>query len=164
MPNPLKYNIRKASEEDVPKILQLVKKLAEYEKLSHQAVATEELFKQFGFGETAYYHALIAENNHAGAVGFALYFFKFSTFLGKPTLHLEDLFVLPEHRKSGIGKSLLKTLAGIALEKNCGRMEWDVLDWNKPAIQFYESIDAAPLSDWITYRLTTDNLKKLATK
>ena len=125
-------------------------------------IATEALFKEFGFGNTAYFQALLAENDRNDAIGFALYFFKFSTFLGKPTLHLEDLFVLPEYRGRGIGKSLLKRLAAIAVDKNCGRMEWDVLDWNKPAIEFYESIEAIPLSDWVTYRLTGQNLKNLA--
>jgi GNAT superfamily N-acetyltransferase len=158
------YNIRPAILQDVPVILQLVKKLAEYERLSHQATATEELFSKYGFGETTCFQALLAEDSEKKALGFALYFFKFSTFLGKPTLHLEDLFVLPEFRGQGIGKSLLKKLAGIALEKDCGRMEWDVLDWNKPAIEFYESIQAAPLSGWITYRLTGKSLTEFAEK
>ena len=158
------YKIRQAVEKDVSTIIQLVKKLAEYENLSHQVSTTEESFKNFGFGKTAYYQALLAENSKNEAVGFALYFYKFSTFLGKPTLHLEDLFVLPENRGKGIGKSLLAELAKITIDKNCGRMEWDVLDWNEPAINFYKSINAAPLSDWITYRLTGENLKRLAGK
>lgn len=156
------YRFRAAEREDVPAIISLVKRLAEYEKLAHQMVATEAEFLKYGFGDKSYYQALLAENDTGAAVGFSLYFFKFSTFLGKPTLHLEDLFVLPECRGEGIGKSFLQQLAAIALENECGRMEWDVLDWNEPAIKFYKSIHASPLGDWKTYRLTGDNLKNLA--
>ncbi|MCB0314140.1 MAG: GNAT family N-acetyltransferase, partial [Calditrichaeota bacterium] len=113
-------------------------------------------------GETAYYQALIAETGEGKAVGFALYFFTFSTFVGKPTLKLEDLFVLPAYRGQGLGRRLLAELAVIARERDCGRMEWDVLDWNEPAIRFYQSLNAAPLSEWITYRLLPPDIEELS--
>lgn len=159
-----KFRIREAGAEDVPAILELVKQLADYEKLRHLVSASEEDFRRFGFGEESYYRVLLAEwNGKDGhqAVGFALYFFTFSTFLGRPTLYLEDLFVVPEFRGRGIGKALLKQLAQIALEKECGRMEWAVLDWNEPAIRFYQSIGAKPLRGWVTYRMLREDLLRL---
>ena len=161
------FNIKEATPADVPKIIQLVKKLAEYEKLSSEVSATEELFIRNGFGENSYYKALLAENgegNIATAIGFALYFFTFSTFKGKPTLYLEDLFVLPENRGRGVGHQLLKKLAGIALQRDCGRMEWSVLDWNEPAIKIYLGLGAQPMNDWTLYRLEPAAIKKLAGK
>jgi GNAT superfamily N-acetyltransferase len=159
------FQIRKASEEDVPAILGLVKELSVYERLSHKVFATEKLFKEYGFGENPYFHALIVdyfENGKKFPVGFALYLFTFSTFEGKPTLYLEDLFVKPEYRGMGMGKQFLTHLANIALEKGCARMEWAVLDWNEPAIKFYKSIGATAMSDWTVYRLENKEIIELA--
>jgi GNAT superfamily N-acetyltransferase len=161
----LSLRIKEATSADVPKIVQLVKKLAEYEKLSSEVTATEELFTRYGFGENSYYQALLAETSegtNSTSIGFALYFFTFSTFVGKPTLYLEDLFVLPEYRGRGVGSQLLKQLARIALQRDCGRMEWSVLDWNEPAIKIYLGLGAKPMSDWTQYRLNPVAIKKLA--
>jgi GNAT superfamily N-acetyltransferase len=161
----IKYHIRKMEESDIPEVFALVKRLSEYEKLIHEVTASEDLYKEHGFGSTSYFQAILAESikvNEPNLFGFALYFFTFSTFTGKPTLYLEDLFVLPEFRGLGIGKSLLKELAKIALEKGCGRMEWSVLDWNKPAISFYRSLGAKPMNDWTVFRLQLGDIKKLA--
>ncbi len=155
------FHIRAAVPADVPTILELVKKLAEYERLSHEVTATAQDFLQFGFSTPAYYHALLAEAAKQ-PVGFSLFFYTFSTFRGKPTLYLEDLFVLPEWRGKGIGRAMLVELARIARQNHCGRMEWSVLDWNTPAIEFYKAIHAKPLSDWTTFRLTGADLKRLA--
>jgi GNAT superfamily N-acetyltransferase len=156
------FQIRKATENDIPAIVSLVKQLAIYEKLAHEAVGTEEKFRKYGFGETPFYHVYLAVDRSGKPLGFALYFFTFSTFLAQPTLYLEDLFVLPEYRGKGIGKSLLKTLAKVALAQSCGRMEWAVLDWNRPSIEFYLSLGAKPMSDWTTYRLQLPEIEKLA--
>ncbi len=156
------FNIRTATADDVPVLFNLIKGLAKYEKLSHEMTASEALFTKYGFGENTYFQALIAESADNKAVGFALYFYTFSTFLGKPSLYLEDLFVVPELRGNGVGKALLQQLAQIAVERDCGRMEWAVLNWNQPAIDFYHALGAAPLSEWITFRLTGDSLKRLA--
>ena len=153
---PIQYNIRFATEKDVSVIFSLVKKLAEYEKLSQEVTASIDLFLDNGFGNTPYYKCLLAvggEKADPRYLGFALYFFTFSTFKAKPTLYLEDLFVLLEFRGLGIGKSMLIRLAEIAREKHCGRMEWAVLDWNEPAIEFYKKIGAKPLDDWTVFRL-----------
>jgi GNAT superfamily N-acetyltransferase len=158
------YLIREAKQKDVEVLLDLVKKLAEYEKLLPDVKASPELFRQNGFGDVAYFNALLVENqNESGPrfLGFALYFFTFSTFLGKPTLYLEDLFVLPEFRGGGIGKALLKTLVQIALEKECGRMEWSVLNWNESAIKFYMDIKAIPMDEWTVYRITIPEMEAL---
>jgi len=156
------FTIRSAGVEDVPAILRLIKELSVYEKLSHEVTATEEKLTKFGFGKKKYFEALLAETEEKNAVGFALYFFTFSTFLSRPTLYLEDLFVIPKYRGIGIGKALLKELAKISLEKECGRMEWSVLDWNEPAIEFYRSLDAVPMSGWTTFRLNRDAIEKLS--
>ena len=159
------YIIRETRSEDVPILLQLVKKLAEYEKLLPDVSASEVLFEKNGFGEAPYFHSLLVENKEESGpryLGFALYFFTFSTFLGKPTLYLEDLFVLPEYRGRGIGKDLLIQLARVAIERDCGRMEWSVLNWNKPAIDFYLNLGAKPMDEWTVYRLTGSDLKTLA--
>ena len=158
----MNFNLRKATVEDVPTVLELIKGLAAYEKLSHEVTATEEQLIRFGFGEEKYFEILVAETSRDTAIGFAFYFFTFSTFLAKPILYLEDLFVLPEYRGHGVGKALLKELAGIALQKDCWRMEWWVLDWNEPAIEFYRSLDAVPMSEWTTFRLNREALEKLA--
>jgi GNAT superfamily N-acetyltransferase len=160
------FHIKEVTPADVPQIVQLVKKLAEYEKLSSEVTATEELFDRNGFGENSYFKALLAktsEDTHSTSIGFALYFFTFSTFVGKPSLYLEDLFVLPEYRGRGVGKQLLRQLARIALERDCGRMEWSVLDWNESAIKIYLGLGAKPMSDWTLYRLNPAGIKKLAT-
>jgi GNAT superfamily N-acetyltransferase len=160
------FHIKEVTPADVPQIVQLVKKLAEYEKLSSEVTATEELFDRNGFGENSYFKALLAktsEGTHSTSIGFALYFFTFSTFVGKPSLYLEDLFVLPEYRGRGVGKQLLRQLARIALERDCGRMEWSVLDWNESAIKIYLGLGAKPMSDWTLYRLNPAGIKKLAT-
>ena len=159
------FQIRKASEEDISVILGLVRELSVYERLSHKVYATEELFKKHGFGENPSFYSLIAdwsENNKKLPVGFALYFFTFSTFEGKPTLYLEDLFVKPAYRGKGIGKQFLIDLAEIALKNDCARMEWSVLDWNEPAINFYKSIGAKPMSDWTVYRMEYQEIKNLS--
>lgn len=157
----MSLNLRKATKDDIDLILFFIKELAIYEKEPEAAVATREDLLRDGFGEKPYFHVLIAEYNNEPA-GFAFYFFNYSTWLGKAGLYLEDLFVIPSFRGKGIGKSLLVKLAQIAVENNCGRFQWQVLDWNKPAIDFYESLGAYHLKEWYTYRITGDNLLKLA--
>jgi GNAT superfamily N-acetyltransferase len=153
--------IRSATPEDVPVIARLIRALAEYEKLSHQVVLREEDLKQHLFGERRHAEVVLAEE--AGTVvGFALFFHTYSTFLARPSLYLEDLFVLPEHRGQGHGKGLLSHLARLAVERDCGRFEWSVLDWNAPSIAFYESVGAVPMSDWTVFRLTGEALTRLA--
>lgn len=152
--------IRFAAQEDVPLILQFIRGLAEYEKMLNEVVATEALLREWLF-EKQSAEVLLAEE--AGEpVGFALFFHNFSTFLGRPGLYLEDLFIKPEHRGKGYGKAMLKRLAQIAVERGYGRMEWWCLDWNKPSIDFYLSLDAEPMSDWTTYRLTGSSLMAMA--
>lgn len=147
------YSIRPAQHNDANTILFFINKLAEYEKLSDQVNATEEMIQRYGFGERPYFEALLAEQDNGTPIGFALYFYTFSTFLAKPTLYLEDLFVLPEFRGHGVGKQFFRELVKIAKERNCGRVEWSVLDWNEPSIQFYKSLGAAPVDGWTIYRL-----------
>ena len=154
-------NIRPAVEDDVPAILNFVKDLARYEKAEHEVVATEELLHSSLFGPTRHAHALIAEYGNQ-CVGFALYFFSFSTWLGKPGLYLEDIYVTPKYRDLGIGKVMLKTLAQVAIDHDCGRFEWSVLDWNEPSIKFYEKLGAKAQSEWIKYRLSGESLADLA--
>ncbi|HQU72588.1 MAG TPA: GNAT family N-acetyltransferase [Calditrichia bacterium] len=154
--------IRKATAEDAQTLLELISSLAVYEKLSHTMVATAADILKYGFGENPVFHSVIAESESGEALGFALYFFKFSTFAGRPTLHLEDLYVREAHRSRGIGKALLLYLVEEAWQSDCGRMEWDVLDWNTPAITFYETLGAKRLSDWFTYRLDRDTLGQLS--
>jgi GNAT superfamily N-acetyltransferase len=154
-------SIRPARREDVPQILAFIRELAEYERLLHAVVATPEDITQSLFGPQPCAHALLASLD-GEPVGFALYFYNFSTFLGRPGLYLEDLFVRPAARGHGIGRRLLVELARLAIERGCGRMEWAVLDWNEPAIRFYRKLGAAPNDDWITYRLSGEALGKLA--
>ncbi len=158
MPKP---EIRAAVESDAPLILRVIKELAEYERLSNEVVATEETLRESLFGERPFAEALIAELGDEPA-GFALYFHSFSTFLGRPGIYLEDLYVRPEFRGNGVGRALLVHLARLARERGCGRLEWSVLDWNEPAIGFYRRIGAAPVSGWTAYRLTEDALEGLA--
>ena len=153
--------IREATEGDVPLILSLIRELAEYEKLSHEVVATEEALRESLFGERRYAEVLIAEHDGAPA-GFALFFHNYSTFLGKPGIYLEDLYVRPEFRGSGIGKKLLAHLAGLAKRRGCGRLEWWVLDWNEPSIGFYKKLGAVPMDDWTVYRVSGSALEDLA--
>jgi GNAT superfamily N-acetyltransferase len=159
--NPLR--IEPATPGDVPVILDFIRQLAEYEKLSHMVVATEENIHQHVFGANPVAEVLLAYWEEA-PVGFALYFRNFSTFLGQAGIYLEDLFVEPAQRGKGIGKALLARLAKIALERGYGRVEWAVLDWNTPSIEFYRSLGAVPLDEWTVYRLTGDALARLAAK
>lgn len=154
-----KFSIRPAIKSDSEIIVNLIRQLAEYEKLSHEAVMTIELIEQNVF-EKEYANVILAEENGI-VVGFVLYFFNFSTFLGKPGLYLEDLFIEPQHRGKGYGKKLLTELAKIAVKKDCGRMEWMVLDWNTPSIEFYKSLEAFPMNEWSVFRLTEDKMKAL---
>ena len=150
-----------AREQDVPRILALIRGLAEYEKLSHQVVATEADLRHWLFGPRPAAEVLIAWDD-GEAVGFALFFQNFSTFMGRPGLYLEDLFVVPERRGQGIGRAVLARLASIAVERGCGRFEWSVLDWNEPAIAFYRGMGADVLPDWRICRLTGDALTRVA--
>ncbi|MFP5306999.1 MAG: N-acetyltransferase family protein [Gammaproteobacteria bacterium] len=154
-------DIRPAQPRDVPVILGLIRALAEYERLLDQVSATEAALHESLFGARPYAEALLAWRGDEAA-GFALYFHNYSTFLAKPGIYLEDLFVQPAHRKHGIGKALLAELARIAVARGCGRLEWAVLDWNAPAIAFYESLGAWPLKEWIVNRLSGDALHALA--
>ncbi len=153
-------SLRRATEADVPAILDLIRGIAEYERLSHEVEATEELLRAHGFGPRPIFEAVLAERDRR-AVGFALYFFTFSTFKARPTLYLEDLFVRSEERGRGVGRRLLVELARIAVERDCGRMEWAVLDWN-PARDFYFKLGAAAMDDWTVFRMTPDAFSRLA--
>ncbi len=154
-------HIRSATEADVPLILQFIRDLAIYEKLEHKVIATEEAIRRTLFGNPRFAEVVFAEVDGEEA-GFALFFHNYSTFLGQPGIYLEDLFVKEEMRGRGIGKALLAYLARLAKERGCGRLEWAVLDWNTPSINFYKSLGAVPLSDWIVFRLTGEALEKLA--
>jgi len=154
-------NIRPATRADAATIASLVRELAEYEKLLDEAKATATDFLREIESPNPVIHVLIAEWN-GSPCGFALYFFNFSTFVGRPGLYLEDLFVRPEQRKHGIGRALLRALARIAADRGCGRMEWAVLDWNEPALRFYKSLDARQMNEWIIHRLTPVEIAKLA--
>ncbi len=155
------FEIRIAEKEDIPVVLDFIKKLAEYERLSHEVVATEGDLGKYLFGEHQVAEVVIGYEGEQ-PVGFALFFHNFSTFLGKPGIYLEDLFVLESHRGKGYGKLLLAWLAALALERNCGRLEWAVLDWNEPSIDFYKLLGAKMMEEWIVNRLTGENLVKLA--
>lgn len=146
-------DIRPAGPGDAPLLLTLIRGLAEYEKLSDQMVATEEALDQTLFGPRPAAEALIATLDGVPA-GFALFFQNYSTFLGRPGIYLEDLYVKPELRRRGVGRALFTRVARLAVERRCGRFEWSVLDWNEPAIAFYRSLGAVPLSDWTVFRLT----------
>jgi len=155
------FLIRAAAPADVPEVMRLIRALAEYEKLSHMVVGTEAQLRDALFGPRPSAEALIAERK-GRAVGFALFFTTFSTFLCKPGILLEDVFVEPAHRGLGIGKALLKKLAAIARERDCGRLEWHVLDWNEPSIRFYESLGAKLLKEWVLVRMTQGEFGTLA--
>ena len=146
-------NIRPATFQDIPLILGFIQELAEYERLSHEVLASPEILHENLFGEKARgAETLIAEENGI-PIGFALFFHNFSTFLGKSGIYLEDLYVQPQHRGKGYGKALLDAVKNIAQERNCGRLEWSVLDWNTPAIEFYKSLGAKPMEEWTTMRI-----------
>jgi GNAT superfamily N-acetyltransferase len=155
--------ITAATKADVPFIFDLIRQLAEYEKLTHEMVATKALLRKHLFGPRPAAEAMIARVN-GKPVGFALYFRTFSTFLALPGIWLEDLFVVPEYRRRGVGEALLTAVAKIAVQRRCGRLEWSVLDWNKPAIDFYAKLGATPMSNWTTHRVTGKALRKLAGK
>ena len=155
------FEIQPATAADVPVILRLIRELAEYERAPNDVVATEAGLREVLFGERPSAHVLIAREGEE-PVGFAVYFFNFSTWLGRAGLYLEDLFVKPELRGKGYGRALLVRLAQIAQERGCGRMEWAVLNWNDPAIQFYRKLGAKPMDEWTVYRLTGDGIGALA--
>src|SRR3954466_9298714 len=155
------FAIRAATEADIPVILGLIRDLAEYERAPDAVVATEPGLRDVLFGEKRSAEVLLALEEGA-PVGFAVYFFNFSTWLGRPGLYLEDLFVRPEMRGEGYGRALLESLAQIEKERGCGRMEWAVLDWNEPAIQFYCKLGAQPMDEWTVFRLTEDGIAALA--
>lgn len=156
-----KFEIKPATSADVSVILSFIKELAAFEKLSHEVVATEDILKQALFGEKAYAEVSIGYlDDHP--VSFALYFHNFSTFLGRPGIYLEDLFVKPEVRSKGIGYKMLVYLARLAKSRGCGRLEWSVLDWNDKAIKFYKNIGAKQMNEWTTYRITGETLDHLA--
>ena len=153
--------IRPAVRADVPVIAELIRGLARFEKMEDQVTMTEDRLAASLFGERRYAETLIAEQDDAEPVAFALFFHNFSTFLAQPGIYLEDLFVVPEHRGRGIGRAVLKELARLAVERGCGRLEWAVLDWNRDAIGFYERLGARPNSDWTVYRLAGEALTSL---
>lgn len=153
--------IRLATAADIPSLFRLIKELAEYEKLQQEVTATEEGLKDALFDRAPAAEALIAMAG-GKAVGYALFFQNFSTFLGRPGVYLEDLFVLPDYRGRGIGRRLLERVAQIAVSRRCGRLEWAVLDWNKKAIGFYERLGAKAMSEWTIYRISGEALAKLA--
>ncbi|MDX2143961.1 MAG: GNAT family N-acetyltransferase [Rhodospirillaceae bacterium] len=153
--------IRDTESRDVPTVLRLIRALAVYEKLAHEVVTTEALMREALFGPNPRAHALLCEID-GQAVGFAVWFYNFSTFVGRPGIYLEDLYVEPEHRKRGIATAVFRHLAQRAVAENCGRFEWSVLNWNEPAIKFYERMGSVPMSEWHVRRLSGDTLKKLA--
>jgi len=156
--------IRKATRADVPAILALVKELAVYEREPDAVIATEADFLRDGFGESPAFFVLVAVDESASVIGFALYFFSYSTWVGRRCLYLEDLFVQPAHRGNGAGIALMAALAKEAIAQDCRRFVWQVLDWNEPAIAFYERLGARVLREWLTVRLEGDALASLANR
>jgi GNAT superfamily N-acetyltransferase len=156
-----RLRIRPGTPRDARTILELIRGLAAYERLTHEVEATIERIRRHGFGRRRYFETLLCFDGRE-PIGFALYFFTYSTFLARPTLYLEDLFVVPTSRGRGAGSALLAALARIAIRRDCGRMEWTVLDWNTPAIAFYERLGARLRKDWILTRLTGAPLRRLA--
>ncbi|MGB7443364.1 MAG: GNAT family N-acetyltransferase [Coleofasciculaceae cyanobacterium] len=157
----VEFRLRSATPEDIPILLELIKALAEYEHLSNTVTGNAEQLKKHLFGPRAYAEVLLAEGK-GQIIGFALFWHNYSTFLTKPGIHLEDLFVTSEFRRKGIGKAFLTYLAHLAVERDCGRLEWHVLDWNESAISFYERMGASVLPDWRICRVSGDSLGKLA--
>lgn len=156
------FSLRFATPDDVPVILACIRGLAEYERLAHEVVATEELLRETLFGARPAAEVILAFQGEEAA-GFALFFHNYSTFLARPGVYLEDLFVFPRFRGQGLGRILLARLARIALDRGCGRLEWSVLDWNVDAIRFYQSVGAQAMSDWTINRVTGEALRALAT-
>jgi GNAT superfamily N-acetyltransferase len=157
--------IRAATPTDVPRVMALIRALAEYEKLSHMVVADEATLREHLFGARPYVEVLMAcegEGQDEVAVGFALFFHNYSTFLGRPGLYLEDLFIEPPYRGRGYGKALMVHLAKLAVERGCGRFEWSVLDWNQPSIDFYRTLGAVGMDEWKLQRVTGEALRSLA--
>lgn len=161
MNTPSDFQIRPARVEDVPIVLQLIRDLATYERAPDEVVATEEQLINVLFGERRVAEVLLGFEEES-PVGFAVYFYSFSTWLGRPGLYLEDLFVKPEKRGKGYGRALLVELANVARDRGCGRMEWAVLNWNEPAIKFYRALGAKPMDEWTVFRLTRQEIAKLA--
>lgn len=158
-----KLNIRIAEEKDAELIFHLISELAEYEKMSNEMVTDVDTLQESLFGERQFAETIIAEYE-GSPVGFALFFHNFSTFVGRPGIYLEDLFVKPDYRGKGIGAALFTTVAKLAEERNCGRMEWSVLDWNEPAINFYKKLGAVAMKEWSTYRLDEKTLESISEK
>lgn len=154
------FHIESLKKEEIPVVLNLILELARYEKMEDEVVATEALLEEWIF-ERKTCEVLLAKENEK-TIGFMLFFHNFSTFLGRGGIYLEDFYIQPEHRKKGYGKALFKKLAQIALERNCGRMEWVCLDWNQPSIDFYKKLGAVGMDDWTTYRLTSSEIEKIA--
>ena len=161
MSNGSEYRIEPATESDISLILSFIKGLAQYEGLAHEVVATEDNLRESLFGPQASTEAVIAYSA-TEPVGFAVFFHNYSTFLGRSGLYLEDLFVLPEWRGRGLGRILMGYVARIAVARDCGRLEWSVLDWNEPAIGFYQALGARPMDEWTTYSLTGEALEQLS--
>jgi GNAT superfamily N-acetyltransferase len=157
----MRTNITPATEQDIPLILSLIRELAEYEKLAHEVCATEEQLRETLFGRRSVAEVVIASVDDRPA-GFAVFFPNYSTFLGRPGLYLEDLFIRPECRGFGLGRRLIEYLARLAVDRGWGRLEWRVLDWNEPSIAFYKKLGAEPLDDWTVFRVTGEALHKLA--
>ena len=153
--------IRPATIEDTPTICRLIRALAEYEQLAQEVILDEARLREHLFGPRPFAEVLLAEEEGA-VIGFALFFHNYSTFLSRPGLYLEDLFVVPEHRGKGHGKALLSAVARLAVERGCGRLEWSVLDWNEPALRFYGALGAQPVAGWTVYRLTGEALTAAA--
>src|SRR4051794_23473186 len=156
-----RFTIRPATVDDLPVILELIRDLATYERAPNEVTATEQILRETLFGEKRSAEVLLLFENEIAA-GFAVFFHNFSTWLGRPGVYLEDLFVRPEHRGKGYGRALLVELAKIARDRGCGRMEWAVLNWNEPAIKFYQTLGAKPMNEWTVFRLTRDEIAKLA--
>jgi GNAT superfamily N-acetyltransferase len=159
----LQFRIETATERDVALILKFIKGLAEYERLEREVVATEESLRATLFGARPSAEVLIGYGG-SEAAGFALFFHNYSTFLGRPGIYIEDIFVLPEWRGRGLGRQFLIRIAGLAVERRCGRLEWSVLDWNEPAIRFYRRHGARAMEEWTVYRITGDSLVRLASE
>jgi GNAT superfamily N-acetyltransferase len=155
--------IRSAREQDIDVIFELIKGLAEFENLSDRVTGNTELLRSHLFGERPYAEVIVAELDER-AIGFALFFYSYSTFLTQPGLYLEDVFVRPEYRRQGVGKALMTTVAKIAHDRGCGRLEWSVLDWNQNAIEFYQSLGATVLPEWRICRMTVETLAEIATR
>ncbi|VEU82315.1 GNAT family N-acetyltransferase [Acholeplasma hippikon] len=151
---------RFAEEKDIPLVLKFIKELSVYEKMEDQVIATETTLKEWLFEKKIAEVIFPMENNIE--VGFALFFHNYSTFVGRAGLYLEDIYIMPQYRNRGHGKSIFKILSKIAVERNCGRFEWSCLDWNEPSIQFYKSLGAVPMNGWTVYRLTEEKFKKIA--